>query len=217
MADKKFDAPPKDIQKQLEGIKDTVQDRIPHLRLEIKGWWIWADTSNYSPTAMEETFLQTMSFFKAKNGKNAGNWYYKHPMSPNGRRRYNNKSSHGGNTNKSNLVNENSKTTQGKDTDASVHNTPRQILEFELTKVRDMMTRDSGENYINLRKMEADIIAKITALEGDKPEPPKPPEPEASEEALQELRQQAQENQEPEPKEEISSEDADDILAGLFD
>ena len=147
--------PSPDIQKQLEGICDTVNNSIG-ISAEIKGWWIWVDGK---PNSSQERTLRDMSFFQAKKGKNAGKWFYKHPMSPKTYYRR-------GLSAKPSVKTE--KKTEKKKPAFSVgfsNKNKRQMLVDEVEKVERMMQVDSGENYINLKNMHADAVLKLSEFD----------------------------------------------------
>ena len=152
--------PTLDIQKQLEGICETINNSIG-ISCEIKGWWIWVDGK---PTTTQERLLRDMSFFQAKKGKNAGKWYYKHPMAP--RTYY-----------KRGLNAKSKKSEKKTEKQKPAFNvgfsdkTKRQILVDEIASVERMMQVDSGENYINLKKMLVDAQQALAKFDGESVKP----------------------------------------------
>ncbi len=149
--------PPANVQKQLCDIANTVNTMSSNYNAEIKGWWIWVDGDPVS--SADESILSDMLFSCCKRGRNAGKWYYKHPISPNGRRRgYNRKSS-----SKPKPI--------SKPKPSREHKTKREMLEDELESLEKMYQVDSGENHININKMIADVKVKREALGTHNPVP----------------------------------------------
>ena len=151
--------PPENVSKQLVDIANTVigmpglsADGMPGLSAEIKGWWIWV---HGKPSISQEALLTDMSFFCSKSGKNAGKWYYKHPMAPNVRRGIGYKP----------------KPKPASKPKPLTQLTERDKLEEELAGFEKMYQVDSGENHININKMIADVKVKLDALETHKPMP----------------------------------------------
>ena len=129
--------PDADVAKQLEGIANTVRDTLG-IPCEIKGWWIWLD-KDVEITSSQANLLKDLSFFQALKGKNAGRYYYKHPLSP---KTYYRRGRHKRKSKRTALTNEPPK-----------QKSKRDILLDDIASVKKSMSVDSGENYINLKAM----------------------------------------------------------------
>ncbi len=161
-----YRAPPpiENVIRQLCDIANTVNALSSDYNAEIKGWWIWVDGDPVS--SADESVLSNMGFFCSKSGKNAGKWYYKHPISkyykhpisPNSRRRR--------------LT---PKPNKPKPKNAKhkplTQLTERELLREELSRLDNLYQVDSGENHININKMIADVKVKIEQLGTHKPMP----------------------------------------------
>ena len=233
---KNYSKPPQEVQEQLEGITDTVNNLLrPIGSAEIKGWWIWIELdSGVSLNGNQESVLRDMSFFQAKQGRNAGKWYYKHPSAPNFRRRwrYNNSQKPSDKSNKSKSKPKSKPdTSKVLDVSSDALDTPelteRGKLEQELKRWEHMLTIDSGENTINIQKSISDAKSKIVVLDAIEKAEKELDNDEARAENLEQVAEQQEqeesatdyvkaETEKEEPKEKMSLEEAKDILKGLF-
>lgn len=163
--------PSPDIQDQLEGIAASVRDNLG-IPCEIKGWWIWLD-ENAQPTPSQKGLLSDMSFFQAKKGKNAGRYFYKHPMAPNTYRRFRNYS-------KSSKPQKSKTENKPAFSVGFSKDTQRQMLVDEVMKFERMLTNDvNGENYINIKPMLDKAQQELNDFDNSQkePEPENKPEP----------------------------------------
>ena len=154
--------PTPDIQKELEGIRDEVNNLPARFTAEIKGWWIWVDGKI---TGLDDEILREKSFRLAKSGKNAGKYYYKHPMAPRSRRGYYKRGNNAKTQSKQSKQEDNKPAFKVGFSDK----TKRQMLEDELASVNNLIKVDSGENYINLLPMKEKVEKQLAELDDQEP------------------------------------------------